>query len=214
MGFFIPAEVANSTSAFGSLPPGTGYYPVTITQVEDRCTTDSKGNYSFFIHIQFPDGASTKSIGSIPFDSQGNPTQALMALSEGERKKKIDGLVGRLKSVFISAGLEEYIKENGMDTDHLVNRTAYVEWLGRPEDTPPGVKAYGDIKNWMTPEAFAALPEGAEPSDTRVFPWRSGAAAQSSARPAQPAQAAAAPARPAAPPPRPTAARLPPPPAQ
>ena len=221
MGFYVPAEVAGNTAAFGTFPPATCYTKVTITRVEDRGTTDSKGNYSFFVHVRFPDGSSTREIGSVPYDDKGKPTSALMALGEYERGNKIKVLVGKLKSIFLSAGIEDsYISENGMETDWLTDRTAYIEWLGRPEDVPRGTKGYGEIKAWMLKETFEALPDGAVPTDSRVFPWRktgNAAPARKQAAAAPPRAAVAAPppaAATAAPPPRPSAAKLPPPPPQ
>ena len=173
MSFYIPAAVAASVNA-GGFPPGTGYYPVEVTQVEDRGVTDKQGNYSYFIHLKFLDGSTTRSIGSCPFNAEGELAPALAAMDKVTQDKKVGGMVGALKRVAVSCGItEEYMAENGLSTVHLVGRTAYIEWLGRPEDTPKGVKAYGDIKNFINKDVYEKYTEaGAKPEDTRQFPWR------------------------------------------
>lgn len=177
MPFYIPAEVAEQVNA-GALPPGTGYYEVEITKFEDRGVKDRQGNFSYFIHLQFPDGSSTREIGSCPFDSDGNMAPALEAMDEDTRKKKIGGMVAALKRVAYSAGItDEYMAENGLNTDHLVGRKAYIAWLGRPDDVPQGKKVYGEVKAFIEKGAYDLhMEKGAVPEDTRDFPWRRGQA--------------------------------------
>ncbi len=84
--------------------------------------------------------------------------------------------------------------ENGLSTDHLVGRTSYIAWLGRPEDTPKGTKAYGEVKSFINKDAFDAYEaKGAKPDDTRQFPWRretaSASPANTKAMPAPPKRA-------------------------
>lgn len=175
MSFFIPPEVAQSVSA-GALPPGTGYYEVEVTKFEDRGVRDRQGNYSYFIHLQFPDGSTTREIGSCPFDSDGVMAAALEALDEDTRKKKIGGMVAALKRVFYSSGIDdEYMNEHGMNTDHLIGRKAYIAWLGRPDDVPQGKKVYGEVKAFINKDAYDGyMAKGEQPKDTRQFPWRRG----------------------------------------
>jgi hypothetical protein len=212
MAFYIPAETAAAVSA-GGFPPGTGRYPVKITKFEDRGVLDGKGNFSYFIHMAFADGSTNKEIGSCPFDAGGNLAPALAALSEEDRNKKINGMVGALKRVAISAGItEDYMAENGLNTEHLEERTAYIEWLGRPDDVPTGVKAYGEVRAFITKEAYDAAEEkGIELKDTRTFPWRRGPAGAGAGAGA--GGGAAKPAGAKLPPPPPSGrAKLPPPP--
>ncbi len=178
MSFYIPAEVTKAVNT-GSLPPGTGYYAVEITKFEDRGVLDRQGNFSYFIHLKFPDGATTREIGSCPFNADGEMAPALAQMSEDARNGKIAGMVGALKRVALSSGItEDYLAENGLNTDHLVSRTAYIAWLGRPEDTPKGTKAYGEVKAFIGKEAFDAYEaKGDKPEDTRQFPWRREASA-------------------------------------
>lgn len=177
MSFYIPAEVAEKVNA-GALPPGTGYYAVKITKFEDRGVKDRQGNYSYFIHLQFPDGSTTREIGSCPFNADGEMAPALTQMDEDTRNKKIGGMVAALKRVAYSAGItDEYMAEHGLNTDHLVDRTAYIAWLGRPDDVPQGAKVYGEVKAFIEKEAFDAYEaKGEVPSDTRDFPWRRGQA--------------------------------------
>jgi hypothetical protein len=178
MSFFIPAEIASAVNT-GALPPDTGYYPVEIIKFEDRNVLDRQGNYSYFIHLKFPDGSTTREIGSCPFNAEGVMAPALAALSEDARKAKIGGMVGALKRVALSAGItEDYMAEHGLSTDYLVGREAYIAWLGRPSDTPKGVKAYGTPKAFILKEAYEAHEaKGEKPEDHREFPWRRAAAA-------------------------------------
>lgn len=212
MAFFIPAETVVSVS-IGGFPPSTGYFPVTITKFEDRGTKDKQGNYSYFIHLQFPDGSTTREIGSCPFDSDGKLAASLAAMGEDDRKKKINGMVGALKRVALSSGLTaDYMAENGLATEYLEGRTAYIAWLGRPADVPAGQKVYGEVQNFITEEAFAAFEaKGTLPTDPRQFPWRRGTGQSSGGgNTAAPANAAGAKL-----PPPPTSAgraKLPPPP--
>lgn len=173
MSFFIPAETAKSVGT-GNLPPDTGYYAVEITQFEDRGVLDRQGNFSYFIHLKFPNGSTTREIGSCPFDSEGNMAPALQAMDEQSRNKKIGGMVAALKRVALSSGItEDYMAENGLNTEHLVGRTAYIEWLGRPKDTPQGVRAYGETKSFINQDVYEkATAEGKLPEDNRQFAWR------------------------------------------
>jgi len=173
MSFFIPAETAASVGT-GNLPPDTGYYAVEITQFEDRGVLDRQGNFSYFIHLKFPNGATTREIGSCPFDGEGNMAPALQAMDEQSRNKKIGGMVAALKRVALSSGItEDYMAENGLNTEHLVGRTAYIAWLGRPKDTPQGVRAYGETKSFISHDEYEkATSEGKAPEDTRQFAWR------------------------------------------
>ncbi len=181
MGFYIPAETAAAVGT-GNLPPGTGYYAVEITKFEDRGVLDRQGNFSYFIHLKFEDGATTREIGSCPFDAEGNMAPALAAMDEDTRNKKIGGMVAALKRVALSSGItEDYMAESGLNTDHLVGRTAYIAWLGRPEDTPKGTKAYGEVKAFISKDLFDNYQaKGEKPEDTRQFPWRRAAASQGS----------------------------------
>ena len=175
MSFYIPAETCKTVRT-GGLPPGTGYYAVEITQFEDRGVLDRQGNYSYFIHLRFPDGGTTKEIGSLPFNSEGELAPALQAMDEQTRNKKIGGMVGALKRVALSTGItNEYMSENGLSTEHLVGRTGYIAWLGRPNDVPEGLRVYGELQDWLQKDRFDKLvAEGKQPVDNRQFHWRKG----------------------------------------
>ena len=202
MSFFIPAETAASVGT-GNLPPSTGYYPVEVVEFEDRGVLDRQGNYSYFIHIKFPNGAVTREIGSCPFDSEGNMAPALQAMDEQTRSKKISGMVAAIKRVALSSGItEDYMAENGLSTQHLVGRTAYIAWLGRPDDVPAGQRVYGEVKSFINKDEFEKHDaSGDTPEDTRQFAWRR-------------ASKVNAPAATKMPPPPPTNGKFPPPPAR
>ena len=173
MSFFIPAETAASVGT-GNLPPGTGYYPVEVVEFEDRGVLDRQGNFSYFIHIKFPNGAITREIGSCPFDSEGNMAPSLQAMDETTRNKKINGMVAAIKRVALSSGItEDYMAENGLSTQHLVGRTAHIAWLGRPDDVPQGQRVYGEVKSFLSKDQFDSHEsKGDKPEDTRQFAWR------------------------------------------
>ena len=202
MSFFIPAETAASVGT-GNLPPGTGYYAVEIVEFEDRGVLDRQGNFSYFVHIKFPNGAITREIGSCPFDSDGNMAPALQAMDEQTRNKKISGMVAAIKRVALSSGItEDYMAENGLNTEHLVGRTAYIAWLGRPDDVPAGQRVYGEVKYFINKDQFDRHEEkGDTPEDTRQFGWRRNSKVT-------------APAMAKMPPPPPSNSKFPPPPAK
>lgn len=171
MGFYIPAEEAKKASAF---PPGTGYHEVTIIALTPQDKRDKKGNNSYRCQFAFDNGARSNVFGSLPFEPDGSFVPAVAQLSQADRDKKVKGMVGALKEIFLSAGItEDYIEAEGMDTDHLEGRKAYIGWLGRPEDAPEGVKAYGDVDSWISKENFERyVAAGKVPEDNRQYPWR------------------------------------------
>lgn len=176
MGFVISAKTCTDVKA-GARLPDTGYYKVKLTKFEDRGKTDSKGNFSYFLHMTFDEsGAKYRDIGSCPFGPDGEMASALLQLDEETRDKKIAGMVARLKIVAYSAGIDDdYMNENGLDTSWFEGREAYIAWLERPKDTPKGQRAYGEIADFITKEEFEAkVAAGAVPSDNRNFAWRRG----------------------------------------
>lgn len=173
MAFRIPKTIMSSVSANAPLP-GTGYYKVTITKLEDRGKLDRQGNYSYFIHVRFENGATTREIFSMPFDENGELAPALRAMDEEVRNRKIGGMVSNFKMVAKSAGItDEHMNDNDFESDWLEGRDAYIAWLGRPTDTPQGVRAYGAVKAWLLKEdAEKKIADGEILQDTRNFPWR------------------------------------------
>jgi len=212
-GYIIPAEHA---AMAGNFPPGTGYECVEITEFKDTGKLDKKGNSRYEVSLRFDNGGSTKVFGSLPYDEEGNLLPAVAAMSKKDQDAKIMGMVSAVKAICYSAGFtDEYMGENGVATDHLVGRSAYIAWLGRPDDTPQGVKAYGDVKDFITKAQYDKhIAAGDVPEDNRTFAWRDGGNATSSGGPTNPTNGAAASAPLPPPPPTGGARRgpLPPPP--
>jgi hypothetical protein len=173
MGFRIPKEVMSSITAAAPLP-GTGYYKVAITKLEDRKKLDRQGNHSYFIHIRFEGGGTTREIFSMPYNKDGELAPALKAMDEEVQRGKIVGMLKPIKGIAKSAGItDEYMDENDFESDWLEGRDAYIAWLGRPTDTPQGVRAYGAVKAWLLKEvAEKKIADGEILQDTRNFPWR------------------------------------------
>ena len=202
MAFRIPKTIMSSVNANAPLP-GTGYHKVTITKLEDRGKLDRQGNYSYFIHVRFEHGATTREIFSMPFDENGELAPALRAMDEEVRNRKIGGMVSNFKSVAKSAGItDEYMAENDFESDWIEGRDAYIAWLGRPTDTPQGVRAYGAVKSWLLKEAAEKkIADGEILQDTRSFPWRTQQSAGPSNGASSPSRAARPAGRPSLPPP-------------
>lgn len=171
MSFFVPAKAAQAANAF---PPDTGRYPVTILGFESQNRTDRNGCPRYAAKIKFPNGGTASVFCGVPFDESGDLVPALAALDATTQANKVNFYVGQIKEIAYSAGFtDEYMNENGIPSDHLVGRTAHIEWLGRPNDVPKGVKAYGDVKAFLTPEQFTAATTSGQPVvDERTFAWR------------------------------------------
>lgn len=171
MSFYIPAEDA---SKVGALPPGTGRYEVIIDDVVAEDKTDRNGCWRYRVDVRFENGGRGRAWFGSPCDEDGNFSRQLLAMDEQTRSSKVNGYIAAIKDICYSAGLsDEYMNEHGISSDHLPGRTAYIEWLGRPEDTPKGTKAYGDIGTWLTKDVFDRREErGDEVKDNRTFAWR------------------------------------------
>lgn len=202
MGFKIPKAVMSAVTANAPLP-GTGYHRVTITKLEDRGKLDRQGNHSYFLHIRFEGGGTTREIFSMPYNEDGELAPALKAMDEEVRDRKIRGMCAGIKTIAKSAGItDEYMNENDFESDWLEGRDAYIAWLGRPTDTPKGVRAYGAVQSWLLKEAAEKkMADGEVPTDNRSFPWRTQSAGPSNGASA-PARSARPAGRPSLPPPR------------
>lgn len=173
MKFHVPAAAAEAATAF---PPETGRYPVTLLEFEDNGKTDRNGVPRPALVFKFPNGATARAFLSVPFDDDGNVVPSLAAMDDKTRNNKLNFYVEQIKEVAYSAGFDDaYMNEHGIPSEFMLGKTAYVEWLGRPDDVPQGIKAYGDLKGWLTPAEYEQ--KKSDPlEDPRTFAWRTSTA--------------------------------------
>ena len=152
--FMIPGSAFEGVTALGTAPPKTGYYEVSIVEIENK-SSDKFGSRRF--HVQFPNGFKMFDFVHLPWDTDNNG-QAVQV--PGLSEKQVRGRTAALITILQSLGYsyQEITAAQGIHDDWFLTsktqRKGYVEFI-------PGQRgvqgSYSTIKSWVSKATYEQL---------------------------------------------------------